>query len=354
MLLDRESPTILNTCAVVVTYQPDRQIIDRIMILLTQVNEVVIVDNNSNSVCREYLKTIEQSENIYLILNDKNLGIAAALNQGVRYALDRNYQWILTLDQDSIISSNFLEKMSIAYQDCTYQNVLASICPVLGLYDRANLDNYDRVIKHRKCFQSDRAAVGTYTPTKTAITSGNLVKLEIFKTTGLFDENLFIDYVDHEFCLRIYKCGYKIIQSNDSLLYHQIGTPTEKVLFGHKIQVNNHNSLRKYYLTRNAIITYKRYFISDTLWVIKDIKILLSYIVKMMLFEQDRLEKSRSVLLGLLHGAIGKTGKYRQKEDAIKYFIFLGLLVLVSKSLVCDRAVFCAADLLVLYKDVNR
>jgi rhamnosyltransferase len=318
MLLDRASPTILNTCAVVVTYQPDRQIIDRIIILLTQVNEVVIVDNNSNSLCREYLEQpIEQSENIHLILNDENLGIAAALNQGVKYALNQNYQWILTLDQDSIISSNFIEKMSIAYQECTYQNVLASICPVLGLYNRDNLDRHE-VIQHRKCFQSDLAAVGNYTLTKTAITSGNLVKLEIFKTTGLFDENFFIDYVDHEFCLRIYKCGYKIIQSNDALLYHQIGNPTEKVLFGHKIQVNNHNSLRKYYLTRNAILTYKRYCISDPIWVIKDIKILLSYIVKMMLFEQDRLEKSRSILLGLLHGTIGKTGKYHKKEQTTK------------------------------------
>jgi rhamnosyltransferase len=319
MLLDRESPTILNTCAVVVAYQPDRQIIDRIMILLAQVNEVVIIDNNSNSVCREYLnQKIEQSENIHLILNDENLGIAAALNQGVKYALNQNYQWILTLDQDSIISSNFLEKMSIAYQECTYQNELASICPVLGLYDRDDLDDRNRVLQHRKCFQSDLAAVGTYTLTKTAITSGNLVKLEIFKTTGLFDENFFIDYVDHEFCLKIYKCGYKIIQSNDSLLYHQIGTPTEKVLFGHKIQVNNHNSLRKYYLTRNAILTYKRYFISDTIWVIKDIKILLSYIVKMILFEHDKIEKLRSILLGFLHGAIGKTGKYHERDRIVK------------------------------------
>ena len=318
MLLDRESPTILNTCAVVVAYQPDHQIIDRIMILLAQVNEVVIVDNNSNSVCREYLEQlIEQSENIHLILNNENLGIAAALNQGFKCALNQNYQWLLTLDQDSIISSDFLEKMSIAYQECTYQNQLASICPVLGLYDRDNLDNHE-VIQHRKCFQSDLTAVGTYTLTKTAITSGNLVKLEIFKTTGLFDENFFIDYVDHEFCLKIYKCGYKIIQSNDSLLYHQIGTPTEKILFGHKIQVNNHNSLRKYYLTRNAILTYKRYFISDTTWVIKDIKILLSYIVKMILFEHDKIEKLRSILRGFLHGAIGKTGKYHERDRIVK------------------------------------
>jgi hypothetical protein len=71
-------------------------------------------------------------------------------------------------------------------------------------------------------------------------------------------------------------------------------------------------------LNRNAILTYKRYFISDPIWVIKDIKILLSYIIKMMLFEHDRIEKSRSVLLGLLHGAIGKTGKYREKEQAPK------------------------------------
>jgi rhamnosyltransferase len=314
MLLDKELPSQNNTCAVIVSYHPDYQIIDRVKTISTQVNEVVIIDNNSNTLEREYLdKIIEQIRNTHLILNDENLGVAAALNLGVKYALKQNYQWILTLDQDSIVSPNFIESMSLAYQDCTYKNDLASICPVLGLYDRDDIDDNNRILQHKQCFQSDQKAVGIYTLTKRAITSGNLVKLEVFKNTGLFDEDFFIDYVDHEFCLRLYQHGYKIIQSNHSLLYHNIGFPTKKIFFGRKIQTSNHNSLRRYYLTRNAIVTYKRYFNSDIIWIIKDIRILLSCIVKIILFEQNKTEQLGSILRGLLHALIGKTGKYCKK-----------------------------------------
>ena len=224
-----------------------------------------------------------------------------------------NYQWILTLDQDSIISSNFIESMSIAYQECTYKNDLASICPVLCLYNQDDINENNEIFKYKECFQSDREASGIYTPTKRAITSGNLVKLEVFKTVGFFDEDFFIDYVDHEFCLRLHRHGYKIIQSNHSLLYHNIGFPKEHNLLGRKIQTSNHSSLRRYYLARNAVITYKRYFVSDIVWIIKDIRILLSCIIKIILFEENKIKQLGSILLGFSHGVRGKTGKLNEK-----------------------------------------
>jgi rhamnosyltransferase len=79
-------------CAIFVTYNPDSNLVENISSILTQVSEIVVVDNASNIDAQRILRDVSKDKRITLILNDCNRGIAYALNQGVKYAIAFNFR----------------------------------------------------------------------------------------------------------------------------------------------------------------------------------------------------------------------------------------------------------------------
>ena len=76
---------------------------DNINAIYSQVDKLIIVDNKSENLNDiEYF--VEKYENIILIKNNDNLGIAKALNQIMEVGLCERADWVLTLDQDSVVS----------------------------------------------------------------------------------------------------------------------------------------------------------------------------------------------------------------------------------------------------------
>lgn len=62
-----------------------------------------------------------------------------------------------------------------------------------------------------------------YENVKIALTSGTLIKLEAWRNIGLFNELLFVDEVDHEFCYRLRSEDYNIVKVNGVFMNHKIG-----------------------------------------------------------------------------------------------------------------------------------
>ena len=92
--------------AIIVSYEPNSSLIRLYESIKNQVDEIVIIDNNSrNTESIHILKELE-NQNISVIYNKENSGIATALNQGVKIAIDKKYKCILTLDQDSEFYQN--------------------------------------------------------------------------------------------------------------------------------------------------------------------------------------------------------------------------------------------------------
>ena len=92
---------------VIVTYQPDlERVIGNVRELQRQGFFVVIVDNNSDSIA----EIRERSGCDRLIEFSENKGIAAALNAGMRAAVENGSQWTLSLDQDTMVAENLLEE----------------------------------------------------------------------------------------------------------------------------------------------------------------------------------------------------------------------------------------------------
>jgi len=97
--MNQTVPTINNTAVVVVTYNPGKDFIENIRRHIKVASLVIVVDNNSDN--KDYLRYLTESNGIVFIEQDRNTGIAEALNIGIKRGLAEGKEWILTLDDDT-------------------------------------------------------------------------------------------------------------------------------------------------------------------------------------------------------------------------------------------------------------
>ena len=135
------------------------------------------------------------------------------------------------------------------------------VTTMLGCLDRMEIEQ-DRVgiITPFHMAESDPTpAQGGCEEVLTAMTSGNLLNLAVYRQTGPFLNDFFIDYVDDEYCLRLNASGYKVIRCNDAVLEHSPGNITAHHYRGRTVYVANQNPLRRYYMTRNRFCVIEKY-----------------------------------------------------------------------------------------------
>ena len=293
----------MSICAVLVTYHPTEEIISNVGALIDQVDEIVIVDNGSGSETKQLFTKLQGYSKIHIIYNNENLGIAAALNMGVKTAKTAGHQWVITFDQDSQATPRMIERMLEAYEAYPQHD------KVVGLAPRYKDKNIGDVFG--SSFILSPCEASPYAEVLVVMTSGNMLKLSAFDTVGYFNEALFIDQIDNEFCLRCADNGHKILEVKDAILFHSVGTQTQYKLLWMRPVASHHNALRRYYIARNFIYIFKKYFFKHSVWfkqfTIKTIKNLVIVII----FENDRRKKIVASLLGLVDGLLGRMGKCR-------------------------------------------
>ena len=284
--------------AIIVSYNPDSNLFDSINLLLNQVEKVIIVDNGSKEKYVKYIKSINEDK-IEIILNKENLGIVTALNIGVRKALENGYEWILTMDQDSKASPDMVKKMFNVYNSINREERkdILSIFPnfvderIQSIEENSNMNSYEYV-------DAD-------------ITSGNLLRKEVFEKVGFFDDSLFIDLVDTDFCMRLNEKGIKMIKIRDAVLYHSLGeSKTIKGILG-SFNTSNHSALRRYYMTRNRFYIWEKYKGLNSFTLNRDKKLFKKEFVKIILGEKDKVNKIKMVLRGYKDYKKGIKGKLK-------------------------------------------
>ena len=288
-----------DVCAVIVTYHPDETFWERIKVLVTgQVNEIIIVDNNSGEETINRLKKLEEYDNILVRCNLENVGIAAALNVGLNEALRKGYSWALTLDQDTTPQLDMVE-------------ILTEILQVTGVGQTAVIgSNYIDDNSGLAKLSEEKAIEQKFLERKTVITSGSLMSLEIFEKISHFKEEFFIDAVDHEYCLRARSNGYKIYISTKVLMRHPIGHSKAHYFLGlsfFKVPVLHHAAFRWYFISRNAYISVLSYLFQDPFWAIPRLIRLWGLFAIMLLYEKDKMKKLQWIILGTLDGIFFNT-----------------------------------------------
>ena len=283
-----------SVCAVTVTYHPTPAMLKNLPSVLAQVQEMVVVDNGSSEMELDPLRAASQSLGFHLIENGENLGIAEALNQGVRWAKNNAYRWVILFDQDSKITDGFVEQMFAAWESHPQKDRIASLHPKY-------LDP-ETGIEPVVWRAEDGGPV-------LSITSGALMPAWIFDKIGMFDADFFIDWVDIEFCFRIRAAGFLIADSRQAVLLHAAGHPTKLSFLGFTFRPDHHSPTRRYYISRNRVVVYRKYFRVFPAWMLKSMGTSVRETIKCFIGERNRSQKFRSFLLGTWDGLQGRMGK---------------------------------------------
>ncbi|MCI1593403.1 glycosyltransferase [Heyndrickxia oleronia] len=242
----------MDICAVIVTYNPSIEMLTKnIQATKAQVSNCLLVDNGSSN--NTDIVNFADSNNVKLISLKKNKGIAAAQNVGFNWAKNNVFDWVLTLDQDSIIPKNMMEEYMASGKMLETNTGI-----ITGTYfDR----KWTQVQKRHLSYQGN----DSFSEKKMVISSGNLVKVSAWEKVSGFDESLFIDMVDYDFDAKLVLAGYKIWQINRVKMEHAVGKVIHKPVLEHLLLLPetgllaDHPSFRQYYIYRNTIIFQKRY-----------------------------------------------------------------------------------------------
>lgn len=281
-------------CAGIVTYNPN---IDRlkknINTIYSQVDKIFIVDNGSQnfSFLRE---SINSDLKISIIEKEKNEGIAQALNDLLSLASESNYQWIITLDQDSICEKNLINKYLYSFNKYKDKSHIGIVGP--EYFQAKALDT-----KYSKLEDA-----------KFVITSGALTNVKKAIKSGGFEIQYFIDAVDWELCLKLKSKNYKSFIAKNTYIDHQLGESKFVKFFHRTFYYNEHSSFRYYYLNRNCISLLKRYifiFPKDVMWVIRRV---VNKNLKMIIFEANRFLKIKMIIRGIIDGLFDNMGEYKE------------------------------------------
>ena len=282
--------------ALVVSYNPSPLLVENLRTLGLQFGKIIVIDNGSSPASDVTLREVELIDNCEVIRFTSNRGIAAALNEGVRYALGHGFRWIFTFDQDSQVTPNYVPSMLASYLAENRDSDVAIVAPH---FIDAN---------HELCYESPQLPNGDCLE---AITAGAMIPAYVFQQIGLFNESLFIDYVDTEFSLRCRRRAYRIITSKTSLLYHSIGNMTPHRLWRRTYYPSNHLPGRRYYIARNRIYLMLRN-LDDWRWILLQQRSASAELLKLLLMEKERPAKLWNMVRGAMDGLTGRLGERRE------------------------------------------
>jgi rhamnosyltransferase len=285
-------------CAVVVTHHPRSHLDESLAVLAPQVSELLIVDNGSSAPKLAELSAAAAMAGATVLALGANRGIAHALNVGLRAAQLRGCQWLATFDQDSLASPAMLREMLHAAQSYPGAERVAVISPV----------HVDRRLGISLATRTAESEGPLWRVQRTAMTSGNLVDVAKVSAVGGFEEGLFIDYVDHELCLRLRRHGYEVLEARHARLQHSLGEVSAHPLGRQSLRVTNHSAVRRYYMSRNRLILWGRYARTEGSWVRRDMRGFVTELAGIVLFEEQSLAKLRMIARGAWDAIRGVRG----------------------------------------------
>lgn len=278
----------MRICSGIITYNPTLTDVSTCLeALCNQVERVIIVDNASKNV-KSLQEVVSKYANVTLVKNSQNIGFAKALTQVFKWAKSQGFNWVLTLNDDSVVPSNMISEYkkilesqgNLVNQKNAKNSKIAIVCSLLK-------NRLDGTILHSKCHEDE------------CITSGSLTSVEAWQKIGGFDEWLEIDGVDFDFSRRLVRAGWKIVECQNVTMEHQIGKARSiNLIIKHPI-VWNHNANRKYYIARNMqVVDYKM----GTYSYAKSLRAVVRDMIFVALWEKNKFAKIRAMIRGFKDG----------------------------------------------------
>jgi rhamnosyltransferase len=298
--------------AIVVLYYPKRDALDRLLrSVVGQVDRVFVMDNTPGPP-EETVAFLRQFEpQVRYMSLGTNQGIAAAQNAGIRASMAAGCSHVLLLDQDSAVPAKMVERfLAVEAALIREGKTVGAIGP--QFFDEKTGKTYPAVrlgvLRVRKLYLD----VNSREPVEAdyLIASGSMIAISVLRQVGLMRDDFFIDWVDVEWGLRARSMGFRSYHVPDVLMTHNVGDAVVTIL-GRDVHV--HNSVRNYYMLRNAIYLF-RLKTMGWRWKITFAPRVPCYLFLYPFLADDRLRNVRCVLRALGDGISGHMGEMQQRR----------------------------------------
>jgi rhamnosyltransferase len=267
--------------AIVVTFNPDRDVLLREFELLTpQVDKIWLVDNASSQSLAPWVSGLPWAGKLELVQMSANLGLGSAQNAGMQRARAAGVSHVLILDQDSEPMSDMVTRL-LAVSDRLQSagERVAAVAPVYADSTTGPASGFVRLgwldFKKQAVLPDQDVVEADF-----VISSGSLIPVSALDDIGPMDESLFIDHVDTEWCMRAKSKGYKLFGIPAARMVHTLGDKRKRIWFLRWRNVSYHSPFRYYYMLRNGILLQQRSYIPwkwRTAEFIRHLKMLLFY-----------------------------------------------------------------------------
>jgi rhamnosyltransferase len=280
----------IKIASVIVLYQPADQVMETIRAVALDCSNVVVVVNSASN---GFLSKVSEIKGVVLLNNRTNLGLATALNIGIQYAFeDCGADFVALLDQDSLPPPELIS--SLVAEALEINNVkLACIGP--KLVDQKALTAVYLINNTQNDVSKPRSIP----------TSGSVISKEAFKVIGPMLEGLFIDGIDHEWCLRAYSKGYVVKVSDRLEMVHNMGDVG--INFFGQFKPIHLSPIRHYYIIRNALYLSKLSYL-PLRWRVSELIKTLRRALVYLAISKDRLITMRSIYHAVIDGLRGQLG----------------------------------------------
>ena len=288
----------MSIVAVATAYHPDRRLAEVVDAALESCEAAVVVDNTPAGLDSAADRLADPR--VTVLRSGRNLGLAGGLNLGLEH-LPADAEAVLFLDQDSVLPAELVAALT-ALLESDAKIGIAAPTP----WDPNHESGYDNLAGLRADV-ADRTDV---------ITSGMLVRRGALERAGRFREEFFVDFVDIDFCLRVRRAGYRIVQDQRLRLPHTLGDRREHRLGPLRLLVVHHPAWRQYWILRGAAVLCRENLRREPAWSAKSVFFMASWLWRTAFFADGRVRQTTAAVRGVLDGLLGRVSRRYLPEGA--------------------------------------
>lgn len=187
---------------------------------------IVVVDNASSGNDVEMLKQ-RYGDYAHIIANDRNYGFPEGNNIGIRYALNEGADYVLLLNNDTVVDPEFLSELVTVAESDESIGIAGSKIYFYGSPNRIQTTGgkFYRWLGHQIPYggkedhgQYDRVADRDY-----LFGASMLIKRKVTERISLLDSTFFYGMDDFDFCFRAKRAGFRVVYVPGSRIWHKGG-----------------------------------------------------------------------------------------------------------------------------------
>lgn len=309
----------MNICCVVVTYNRKKLLLECVNALLSQtykLSNIIIIDNNSNDGTEEFLKenNIFEKDTITYSKLDENIGGAGGFHEGIKKSLEKAYDWVWIMDDDTIPTDTALEELVKSLDELKNEKISFLCSKIVGMNDeemnlptiskRLDDSNYPIWMKylHKSIIEVEGATFVSL-----------LVNTDAIKSVGLPWKQFFIWGDDSEYTTRLVRYyGQAYVVGKSMVVHKRVGAANLSIVDEKNL---NRIAMYKYYF-RNGLINLREYY--GTKLVLRSIGGNLKIIIKILLTSEHKYAKIKAITSGVFD-FIFKRYDYKSFKNRFKY-----------------------------------